>query len=1660
MATVVLGAVGSAIGGPVGGAIGSVIGSVIDNFVIGLLTPAQKVEGPRLNDINVQTSTEGAGIPRGFGYHRLAGQVFWASRFTETKQTTSSGGGGKGGGGGAKTKTTEYLYSVSFAVGLCQGEVARHGRIWANGELLDTSGLTLRFYPGSETQSADVLMEQIEGTGNNPAYRGLCYLVFEDFPLADYGNGLPQLQVELVRALGAGSAGALEDAVEAVTLIPGAGEFAYSTALISANDGDGGSAPENSATPSVGADIVNSLDDLEAVLPNCANVSLVTGWFGSDLRVGSCAIRPKVDNADKDTSPDSWQVSGVARGAAQVVSSHDGGPAYGGTPSDKSVFEAITELKARGLGVTFYPFILMDVAEGNSLPDPRTGFPYQPQYPWRGRITCDPAPMAQNLAVRTADFSGYVVTSTPVLTYAQADPWGGTEAIAVEDDDGAAAEALNTSPLVTSPAVGARIFGAVFVRKNPAATWFATLRIAINAGGGVVADLKLDLTSGALATVPGAGVTVHASGVDSVYDDAGVEWYRVWGIVSHDTTVPSARLLMFPAAGTVFPTSSVAALGTARFAGPQIAVSAVKLDYYRNPSGSEVVTVDKTATAATQLENFVGTAAAGDFGAWNGDTIPYSGPAEWTFRRMILHYAKLCAAAGGVDNFLIGSELVGLTQMRSAAATYPFVADLQTLAADVSAILGGATLVGYAADWSEYHSHRPTDGSGDIYFNLDPLWADANIDFIGIDNYLPASDWRDGVSHLDYDAVNGPWRIHDTDYLQANIAGGEYHAWYYASSADRDAQTRTTIADNLYGYPWIFGQKRLRDWWSSFHHSRAAGQQSNLLPDSGNPQSAAWTLLGGAVKTAVVGTHLEYFALAAEVASGGNSADRITRFTAAVAATGTYRVTALFKAGTSGKRFLRMACSANSLGLSGTIGAAPTYANVGFSYSNFSETDLGGGYWRAQIDVVSNAAAALAVQFGPNSAVAGENVVLVGADVVRLDATSSASTGLAAQAKPIWFTELGCPAIDKGANQPNVFTDPKSSESFAPYYSSGERDDLIQRMFIEAHYAWWGDVANNPVSSVYGQPMVDTAHIFAWTWDARPFPFFPAFETIWTDAANYHLGHWLNGRAGAVPLDLLVSRICDDHGFADYDVSDLRGMVTGYIVTGPMTARAALQPLMTALHFDAVESGGLVKFVMRGRPAATAADEDGVVMPEDGGASLACELSRTAETALPVAFRISYIEASVDYRVAQVEQQRLGGDAIRVVEASLPLMMDQGQAIGVGERLIQQAWLEREQASFTLPPSLMALDPGDEVELTFGGRQRRLRLTSAAIGRALEVKASGTDPSLYEPFRGPRRAMGAVSRIAVPGRALLVFADLPVLSSEANAWAPYLGVYATPWAGAVNIHRSSADEGYTLDTQVTKRVAMGVTGGTLGIGPESIWDMGNTISVRIYEGTLASASELEVLNGANAIAVENADGDWEILQFVTATLTGTQTWTLSQLLRGQLGTEAAMVGVAAGARVLVLDDNLYQPGMPRSQFALPFYYRWGPATQAIGSDSYQTEVFTGEGVGLRCYSPVQVSSVTAAGDVTISWVRRDRIGGDAWEATEIPMSESAESYELDVFDGAAVVRTLTAATPEATYTAAQMTTDFGAPPSSFDIEVYQISSITGRGTGRAATITV
>ena len=196
----------------------------------------------------VLVSTEGAPIPRLYGRARLGGTLIWATRFCEqitqtvTETTTGGSRGGMGGKGGRQragattrvTTTNVYSYYGNFAIALCEGPVGFIRRIWADGQLLDCDGLTIRFYKGDETQNPDPLIVAKEGAENAPAYRGTAYLVFENFPLTPYGNRLPQFSFEVIRPVaGIGAQ------IRSINLIPGAGEFVYATQAVSRDMGSG-----------------------------------------------------------------------------------------------------------------------------------------------------------------------------------------------------------------------------------------------------------------------------------------------------------------------------------------------------------------------------------------------------------------------------------------------------------------------------------------------------------------------------------------------------------------------------------------------------------------------------------------------------------------------------------------------------------------------------------------------------------------------------------------------------------------------------------------------------------------------------------------------------------------------------------------------------------------------------------------------------------------------------------------------------------------------------------------------------------------------------------------------------------------------------------------------------------------------------------------------------------------------------------------------------------------------------------------------------------------------------------------------------------------------------------------------------------------------------
>ncbi|HWA00167.1 MAG TPA: glycoside hydrolase/phage tail family protein [Caulobacterales bacterium] len=1261
------------LGAAIGRTAGAYIGASIDARVFG---GTRRFESGRLTDLHVQGSTEGASIPAIYGRVRIAGEVIWAARFKEHVEKHETGGKG----GGPRAVSTEYTYSLSFAVGLCEGEIARIGRAWANGEPLDLSQVAWRLYTGGEDQMPDPLIEAIEGADHAPAYRGLAYVVFEDLPLESFGNVIPQLSFEVIRpAPRQGGAPPLEDLVKGVCLIPGAGEFVYAAEPVYRVTGPGQEAPENVHAEKDRANLLVSLDQLQADFPNCDSVLLVVAWFGDDLRCGECAIRPGVEIAEKETAPLTWRAGGVERAGAHLVSAHDGAPAFGGTPCDASVIQAIQALKARGFQVGLYPFVLMDVPADNALPDPYGG-DAQAAYPWRGRIT------------------------------------------------------------------------------------------------------------------------VH------------------------------------PAAG--------------------------------QPDSP-----DKTSAAAAQIAAFFGAAAPADFGG-DARTVSYDGPDEWSYRRFILHNAKLAALAGGVDVFLLGSELRGVTTARDAPSAYPAVAALQALASDVRAMLGGGTIITYGADWSEYFGHQPADGSGDVFFHLDPLWADANIDVVGVDYYAPLTDWRDGDTHLDASLARDE---HDGAYLQSRIEAGENYEWYYASDADRSAQIRTAISDGAYAEPWIFRAKDVRNFWARAHHDRPGGVRS------GTP--TAWT----------------------------------------------------------------------------------------------------------------------------------------------------------AQSKPIWFMELGCPAVDKGANAPNLFVDPKSSESALPPFSSGARDDLIQRRTLEAYLRYWSeDAETNPVSDVYDAPML--GRVFLWTWDARPYAAFPARADVWADGGQWRLGHWLNGRAGLSGLGEVVADICARAGVSDADVSGLLGAVSGYVADSPATARAALEPLMAAYAFSAREREGRLSFFH-----AAAADPVALTLDDFGADSVGDRFAQRTDAAeTPIEARVRFLDGARDYLIGSVSARRLDRAEGGVETLEAPLVLETEAAEMLAQRLLAARRAEGESVRFDLGPAQLALEPGDRVTFPWSAEVFEIARIEDAETRVIEAQRAlgdiGAALNAGDPATPP-----TPTHAPTPAFSVL---DLPPLPGAEDDERPLAAVFASPWTGGHDVYAGASDALATRRARVLQPAAMGELLWALWPGPVDRWDEGNRIRIRLYGGALASVTKDALLNGANAFAIESDDGEWEIVQARNAVLVGEREWELSGFLRGQQGSAHAMRAPhPVGTRIVALDARLARVDVASHEWgeALAFVV---PPAGALSTDARALRLAAAlPHAAARPWAPAHVRARRdASGDVTISWIRCARAGGDFWGSGEPPLGAPTESYALDILDGDDLKRSVTVAVPSYLYSAAEQTVDFGGAPGSIRVRVAQLDA--------------
>lgn len=564
-----------------------------------------------------------------------------------------------------------------------------------------------------------------------------------------------------------------------------------------------------------------------------------------------------------------------------------------------------------------------------------------------------------------------------------------------------------------------------------------------------------------------------------------------------------------------------------------------------------------------------------------------------------------------------------------------------------------------------------------------------------------------------------------------------------------------------------------------------------------------------------------------------------------------------------------------------------------------------------------------------------------------------------------------------------------------------------------------------------------------------------------------------------IPLSEIVLDLHERAGLTSgqANVSALTPLVLGYCISKQQDVRSDITPLQSAYYFDAVEQAGVVTYVLRGGdPVASIPANDLAAQEQGRGTPPALvTIKRMQEVDLPAIVYVTYANPDNDYQTGtQMSQRQVTmSQLVNTVDCTAISMEDLKGKQSSGTLLVA-AWIERMQFTILTSMKWAFLEPTDVVLVTDENLTYEFRImsksdlangivqfdgvaTMSGIWQQQSVSGSGSG---FAPSTPP--TIEPVSFLPL---------NLPLITDTD----PYPnGFYAAAalqvagtWLGAQLYESTDGGAIYsTLATLGTESV-MGTATTLLGVffGGNCI-DHLNTVSVTLGPGggTLSSATLLAVLNGANICSLGP-----EVLQFLTATLTAPGVYTLQDFLRGRRGTEYQMGSHTIGENFVLLpitDCNtpVSDLGQTRQFKAVP----QGGNILAVSATA-----FLNTGAGLRCYAPTELDGAPdASGNVTINWTRRTRIGGEWADYTDVLLSETIESYVLQIWDatftvcarvigGGIINSPLVGPTkinsPTYIYTAAMQMTDFGQLEEHIYCSVGQIGNF-GLGTQTRAAI--
>lgn len=553
-----------------------------------------------------------------------------------------------------------------------------------------------------------------------------------------------------------------------------------------------------------------------------------------------------------------------------------------------------------------------------------------------------------------------------------------------------------------------------------------------------------------------------------------------------------------------------------------------------------------------------------------------------------------------------------------------------------------------------------------------------------------------------------------------------------------------------------------------------------------------------------------------------------------------------------------------------------------------------------------------------------------------------------------------------------------------------------------------------------------------------------------------------------VELGTIVRRCSELADLAEdqIDVTDLTEIVRGFQLDQVQTARGAIDSLRRFGFFDVVASGNQIKYPSRGKASVaeiTLDDLGAHIYGESEPDKLRAEYVNDQE--LPKVVRVSYINQSGEYQRGQQLRGRTVTGSADITDVQVPVVMSADKAAQIRDVALAEPWIGRETYTTQVGPEWIFLEPADAIVVPLRGDTQRVIVSriAGAPGGVQSLELRRDDASIYYPDASGVPSGVGESVLDQAGDTTLVIIDGPALGSEANDAGVYLAAHGegTRWTGYSLLQSLDGGGEYDDIGDIEGASTMGTIASALPVGPYELWDYANTIEVTLEAGTLESTTEAAVLAGANLAWVGHPDRGWELVQFADATLTGTDSdgrsiYDVSTFLRGRLGTEWA-IGNSEAGDYFILAETCERLGLENSEIGVPRLFK--AVTFGRLEETGPTQTFTPAAVALKPFAPTLIEGVRDGSDnLLIYGQRRARMNGEWNDSDFVPLNEESEAYEVDVYDGSNIVRTISASSFPIAYSAADQVTDFGSEQPAISIVIYQLSATVGRGYPTEATV--